>query len=270
MPHAGGVDVSHHLSLYYPTNGSTPTTADAEAEAHTHRHPNRHEVGNLSAAGTSSVLAKGSEDTLDAIAPSADTAPHHAENIPTTVRINTPVSHPDEGTGGCCGSREHTRCGWAANACSGMHETHCWRLRWAEMQSMVVPFQTGRRATERRCIGAQNAWVESQQRLMALSEQALAADLQNQQITSMPRVPQRHQLTVQQRKRITPVPDSHRHRRTPSRDKDTVAHLLGAHHPKPKAQVRQQWDPAVQLRVRHPVIEGGNSLPAALRQPGAH
>jgi DNA uptake protein ComE-like DNA-binding protein len=90
--------------------------------------------------------------------------------------------------------------------------------------------------------------VESQQRLMALSEQASAADQQ----TCMPRVPQRHQLTLQERTRITPVPDAHRHRRTPSRDKDTVVQLLGAHQPKPKAQVcEQQHEIRPSSWVRH-------------------
>lgn len=93
--------------------------------------------------------------------------------------------------------------------------------------------------------------------LMALSEQASAADQQTTS-SSLPRVPQRHQLTLQQRMRITPVPDSHRHRRTPSRDQDTCStHLLGAQHQNPKPQVREQWDPAVQLGARHSV-GGGN------------
>ena len=95
MPLAG-VDVSHHLSLYYPTHGSSPAAGPVEAEAHADHRPERHVVGPQSADdGTSSDCAKGGEDTSDAIVQCVvrDTAPHHAENSPTTV-CTTPV--PDD------------------------------------------------------------------------------------------------------------------------------------------------------------------------------
>jgi hypothetical protein len=93
------------MSLYYPTNASIPAATPAEAD-----HSDNHGGGkrHLSAGGTSSVHAKGHEDAFNAIASSADTATHHAENSPTKVCINTPSGHrmPDEGAGGCCGRRQ--------------------------------------------------------------------------------------------------------------------------------------------------------------------